>query len=54
MYVVSDMEDPMKMFEDSNMMEYLYEEESKSTAKEKMIDLALTRYMDREEKLKKR
>ena len=51
MCVVTYTEDPMKTFEEKNMPGDLYEEESKSILKKKRIELALTRYMDREEKL---
>ena len=33
---------------------YLYEEEEKSITNKKILELALTRYMDREEKLKEK
>ena len=50
--VVTNMEDPMKTFEEDNMPEDLDEKESKSILKKKIIELPLTRYMDREEQIK--
>ena len=51
--VITDMEYPMIFFEEDNMSENLDKEEAKSTPKKKRLELALTRYMDREEKLEK-
>ena len=42
----------MKTFEEDNMPEDLDEKESKSILKKKIIELPLTRYMDREEQIK--
>ena len=53
MCVVTYIEDPMKTFEENNMLEYVDEEEAKYTLKKKIIGLALKRYIDRKEKLKK-
>ena len=50
--VVTDMEDPMKTFEESNMMWNLYEEEEKSILNKKRLELALTIYMDRDKIIK--
>ena len=52
--VLIDMEDPVKTFEEDNMPENILDgEEEKSILKGKIRELALTRYMDIEEKLKK-
>ena len=48
MYVITDMEDTLKQFEEKNMMGYLYEEEENFNLKKKKLELALTKYMDRE------
>ena len=48
MCVVTDMGDPMKTFEDNNILGYLDEEEENFILKKKRLELALTRYMDRE------
>ena len=48
MYVITDMEDTLKQFEEKNMMGYLYEEEENFNPKKKKLELALTKYMDRE------
>ena len=42
------MEDPMKTIEDKYMSENLYEEEEKFITNKKILELELTRYMDRE------
>ena len=52
MCVVIYMEYPMKMFEEDNMQKYLDEEEARSILKKKRLELALTRYIYREEKIK--
>ena len=49
--VVTDMEDTMKKFEDDIISEDLDEEEAKSIAKKKILELALEIYMYREGKL---
>ena len=54
MYVVTDMEYPMKTFEEYKMPKYIDEDESKSILKKKRLELALMRYMDIEEKINKR
>ena len=51
--VVTYMEDMIKTFEEENMPEDLDKEEEKSILKKKILQLALTRYMDRLEKLNK-
>ena len=53
MSVVTEMEYTMKTFEEKKMMKYLDGEEAKSTLKKKRLELALTRYMVRKEKLRK-
>ena len=40
MYVVTDMEDKMKTFEEYNIPKYLFKEEVKSTLKHKILELA--------------
>ena len=45
--VLIDMEDMMKQIEDNNILGYLYEEESNFIPKKKILELSLTRYMDR-------
>ena len=52
MCVVTALEDPTKKIEDNNMPEYLNEQEVKSIPKKKRLESALTRYMDRGEKVK--
>ena len=52
MCVVTDMEGAIKMFEEDNMPRDLDENESKSILNNKRLELALTRYMDREEQTK--
>ena len=51
MCLVTDMKNPTKTFEDNNIPGNLDEEAEKSIPENKILDLALTRYMDREEKL---
>ena len=51
--VVRDMEDPMKIFKEENIPEDLYEKEAKSSLKNKILELALIRYIDKEEKSNK-
>ena len=51
--VVIDMEDLMKKIEEDNILGGLDEEEAKLILIKKILELALTRYMDGEEKLKK-
>ena len=46
--VVTDMEDLMKTSEEENMLENLDEEKSKSILKNRRLELALMRYLDRE------
>ena len=46
MCVVTDMEDPMKTFEEENIPKYLDEDESNSILNKKSLELALTKYMD--------
>ena len=53
MCVVTEMEDPIKNFEE-NIPKYLDEDEFKSTLKNKITELALKRYMDREDKIKEK
>ena len=50
--VVIEMEDQIKTFEENNMPEDLDEEEAKCTLKKKILELALTRYINGEEKIK--
>ena len=50
--VVTYMEDTMKIYGDKNIQEFLDEEESKSIMRKKRLELVLTRYRDREEKVK--
>ena len=45
-YVVTEMEDSMGIFEEKNMPKYLYEGEEKYTPKKKILELELKRYMD--------
>ena len=44
--VLTDLENMMKIFEENNIMEDLYEEEAKSILKNKILELLRTRYMD--------
>ena len=53
MCVVTDMEYLMETIPENNMPEDLDEEEENSILKNKILELALKRYMDREEKLNK-
>ena len=46
-YVVTDMDYPMETFEEDNMPKYLDKDESKYILKNKRLELALMRYMDR-------
>ena len=46
--VVTDMEEPMKTFVENNTPEDLDEEEAKHIPDNNKLELALTRYMDRE------
>ena len=50
--VVTDMEDPVKKYEEGKMLEHLDEEKEKSILEKKIIELALKRYVDREEIIK--
>ena len=52
MCVVTDMEGTIKMFQEDNMPKDLDQDESKSILEKKRPELEITRYVDRENKIK--
>ena len=52
MCVVTEMNNTMKFVEEKNMRKYLDQDEAKSILNKKRLELALTKYLDREDKIK--